>query len=171
MEVIDNFLPEYQFQQISYVILSDDFPWYWNEGVVCNYGDDNNPRSYQFTNTFFNIRHGGVIAPNSYSLFDIVQQKLGVKRLDRIKSNLNNKTLFHRKGGYHTDNNPSDPYQHTKTAVLYLNTNNGWTEFKKGGKVKSVANRIVIFDSNLQHTGVTCTDEKRRVVINFNYDV
>ena len=171
MEVIDNFLPEYQFQQISYVILSDDFPWYWNEGVVCNYGDDNNPRSYQFTNTFFNIRHGGVIAPNSYSLFDIVQQKLGVKRLDRIKSNLNNKTLFHRKGGYHTDNNPSDPYQHTKTAVLYLNTNNGWTEFKKGGKVKSVANRMVIFDSNLEHQGVTCTDEKRRVVINFNYDV
>ena len=85
MEVIDNFLPEYQFQQISYVILSDDFPWYWNEGVVCNYGDDNNPRSYQFTNTFFNIRHGGVIAPNSYSLVDIVQQKLGVGCLDRIK--------------------------------------------------------------------------------------
>ena len=67
------------------------------------------------------------------------------------------------------DNFFSDPYQHTKTAVFYINTNNGWTEFKKGGKVKSVANRIVIFDSKLEHSGVTCTDENKRVVMNFNY--
>ena len=47
----------------------------------------------------------------------------------------------------------------------------GWTQFKKGGKVKSVANRMVIFDNNLLHAGVTCTDEKCRVVMNFNYDL
>ena len=166
MEVIDNFLPEYQFQQISNVVLSDYFPWYWNEGVVS--ADDKNDQ-YQLTHAFFNIRHGGVFS-EYYSSLDVVQQKLGVGRLDRIKSNLNNKTLFHRKGGYHTDNHPTDPYQHTKTAVLYINTNNGYTKFKKGGKVKSVANRMVIFDSKLEHTGVTCTDEMKRVVINFNYD-
>ena len=170
MEVIDDFLTDYQFKQISNVILSDYFSWYWNEGVVSNYGDVKNPGSYQFTNMIFNIRYGGVNS-EYYSLFDVFQQKLGVKRLDRIKLNLNHKRIFHRKGGYHTDNNPSDPYQHTKTAVFYVNTNNGWTEFKKGGKVKSVANRIVIFDSNLEHTGVTCTDEKRRVIVNFNYDL
>ena len=33
------------------------------------------------------------------------------------------------------------------------------------------ANRMVIFDSNLEHQGVTCTDEKRRVIVNFNYDL
>ena len=52
-----------------------------------------------------------------------------------------------------------------------MNTNNGWTEFKKRGRVKSVANRAVIFDSNLEHRGVTCTDANRRVLINFNYEV
>ena len=52
-----------------------------------------------------------------------------------------------------------------------MNTCNGWTEFEKGGKVKSVENRIVIFDSNLKHQGVTCTNEQRRVLINFNYEV
>ena len=42
---------------------------------------------------------------------------------------------------------------------------------KKGGKVvKSVANRLVKFDSNLEHTGYTSTNKKRRVVINFNYE-
>ena len=168
MQVIDNFLPEYHFRQISNVILGVEFPWYFNDSSVKR-GDDS---VYQFVHTLYNIDRGGIDS-QSYSLFDIVQQKLGVKRLDRIKLNLNPKTFFHRKGGYHTDQrHPREGYPlHQKTAVLYLNTNNGWTEFKKGGKVKSVANRIVIFDSNLEHTGVTCTNEKRRVIVNFNYDL
>jgi len=36
-------------------------------------------------------------------------------------------------------------------------------------KVESVANRLVEFDSNLEHTGSSCTDENIRVVINLNY--
>ena len=35
--------------------------------------------------------------------------------------------------------------------------------------MNSVANRMVIYDSEVDHDGITCTDEKRRVVINFNY--
>ena len=165
MEVIDDFLPSYQFKQLQSIILSWEFPWHFEEGIV-----GPNDGQYQLTHVIFNIRYGGVHS-EYYSLFDVVQQKLGVCRLDRIKLNLNPKTVFHRKGGYHMDLRSDDSYQHEKTAVLYLNSNNGWTEFKKGGKVKSVANRVVIFDSNLEHTGVTGTDEKRRVVINFNYDV
>ena len=43
-------------------------------------------------------------------------------------------------------------------------------EFKKSGKiVKSVANRMVIFPSDLEHAGFSCTDKKVRVLINFNY--
>ena len=30
-------------------------------------------------------------------------------------------------------------------------------------------NRIVIFDNNLKHTGTTCTDTNRRVVMNINF--
>jgi len=60
-------------------------------------------------------------------------------------------------------------YNDVTTAIFYINTNNGWTNFKNGDKVESVENRLVIFDSNLEHEGVTCTDEIRRLVINFNY--
>ena len=165
IDVIDNFLPEYQFKQLQSVILSREFSWNFHDGIL-----DPNDGQCQFTHAFFDIGYGGRLS-NYYSLFDIVQQKLRVSRLDRIKSNLNPKTVFHRKGGYHTDLPKSNQLQHQKTAVLYINTNNGWTEFKKGGKVKSVANRIVIFDSNTEHTGVTCTNENRRVIVNFNYDV
>jgi len=166
MQVIDNFLPEYQFKQLQSVILSLDFPWHYNDWIV-----NPNDGQYQFYHTIYNIGEG--IRSEYYSLFDFTQQKLGVKRLDRIKINLNPKRFLPLKGGYHTDQRRSDEPvpQHQKTAVLYLNTCNGYTKFKKGGKIKSVENRMVIFDSNLEHTGVTCTDEKRRVIVNFNYDL
>jgi len=50
-----------------------------------------------------------------------------------------------------------------------MNTNNGYTKFEDGTKIESVANRMVFFSSNMKHTGTSCTDEKIRVVINFNY--
>ena len=57
-----------------------------------------------------------------------------------------------------------------KTAVFYINTNNGYTEFKNGVKVHSVANRVCIFDSNLEHRGTTHSEGgHQRVVVNFNY--
>ena len=165
MKVVDDFLPSYQFKQLQSIVLSRGLHWQFEEGIVAT-----NDGQYQFTHVLFDIRYGGVIS-EYYSVFDVVQQKLGVKKLDRIKLNLNPKTVFHRKGGYHTDLPKSNQLQHQKTAVLYINTNNGWTQFKKGGRVKSVANRIVICDNNLEHTGVTCTKENRRVIVNFNYDV
>ena len=57
------------------------------------------------------------------------------------------------------------------TVAFYVNTNNGYTEFQIGAKVKSVANRAAIFDSNLVHGGHTATDQKTRVMINFNYEI
>ena len=68
-------------------------------------------------------------------------------------------------GGYHIDQS----FNNAKTAIYYVNSNNGWTEFETGEVVNSVANRIVIFDSNIKHVGYSCTDEKTRVVLNINY--
>ena len=88
--------------------------------------------------------------------------------MDSSSYNTYFKTFFHRSSDYHVDltNGPIGQ----KTAILYINTCNGWTQFKKGGKVKCVENRMVIFDSNLEHTGFSCTDQKRKVVVNFNYE-
>ncbi len=66
--------------------------------------------------------------------------------------------------GYHLDNQSS-----TLAAIYYINTNDGYTNFKEGGKINSVANRLVLFNTDEYHTGATCTDEKVRVLINFNY--
>ena len=163
MKVIDDFLPLYYFKQLQdFMIDSGSLPWYYNSSVVSFDGkiDD----QFQFTHTFWDDRPPwNGTASTYYDNISFCLQKLGVNKLIRCKANLRSRTIFHRKAGYHTD------FDDVTTAILYMNTNNGWTEFKKGGKVKSVENRIVIFDSNLMHQGTTCTDQKTRVVLNFNY--
>jgi len=86
--------------------------------------------------------------------------------LYRCKANLNpREDKNYQLGDYHSDYNLT-----CKTAILYINTNNGYTKFKGvDDVVESVENRIVIFDSHLKHVGFTCTDEKTRVLININY--
>ena len=104
-----------------------------------------------------------------YLLCDTIQSKLGVRHLDRIKANLTPKTFFHRRSGFHIDLNPNDPYQHTTTAIYYVNSNNGYTRFEDGTKVDSVGNRMVLFPSMTMHGGTTSTDSRYRMVINFVY--
>ena len=167
MEIYDDFLSEYQFKNFDTQIVNNAyFPWYYNDMVVTGKNDG----GYQFTHGIFDLHVGGVVS-DMFPLFTPLLEKLKVRHLVRIKLNLNPKTFFHHGGGWHVDYWPNDPFPHTKTAVFYLNTNNGWTSFKKGGRVKSKSNRIVIFDSSLKHQGVTCTDNNRRVIVNFNYDI
>ena len=159
LEVIDNFLPNYQFEKIEKKIMSDWFPWFYNQDSV--YLNDGRP---MFTHTFFSVtppQNG-----EKSTQFDLMMpclEKLRCYGIHRIKANLTQGTIFHRKTRYHIDS------EDMITAILYMNTCNGYTRFKKGKNVKSVANRVVIFDSNLQHSGVTSTNSQRRVIINFNF--
>ena len=169
MKVIDNFLPDYHFKQIQSIFLGDMFPWYWNETIVFPHEDGYNEKDYQFTHILFDKGStGDGQESNHYPLVrDTVLRYLGINECYRIKMNLNPRTLFNKSGGWHVDFEAVPEIKNT--AVYYLNTCNGYTKFKKGGKVKSVANRLCIFDSQLYHQGYTCTDQKRRVVMNFNW--
>ena len=73
-------------------------------------------------------------------------------------------------GGWHYDMVTKDvAWSDTKSAIFYINTNNGYTKYEDGNKVASVENRLVIAPNNLMHTNVSQTDIKNRVVINLNY--
>jgi hypothetical protein len=161
MKVIDNFLPEYQFKEIQSVMMGDCFPWFYNSSINEPDGKGITLGDYQFTHQFYDEQNGGILSSHYWSLFSFCINQLG--KPIRVKANLSPKTIFHRKGGYHID----EP--NATTSLLYINSNNGWTHIKKRGKVKSIANRMVIFDSNLEHTGFTCTDQNIRVLVNFNF--
>tara|TARA_B100000287_G_C20388467_1_gene684571 strand:+ start:52 stop:402 length:351 start_codon:yes stop_codon:yes gene_type:complete len=96
-------------------------------------------------------------------------QKIQPVALIKIKANLNMPTENIIEHGYHNDIQDGLHLDFIKTAVYYLNTNNGYTKFEDGTKVESVQNRLVVFDNKMKHTGTTCTDKPFRMVINFNY--
>ena len=138
MEVIDNFLPEEQFKMLRNILVSSYFPWYYIDRQ--SYTSTEN--SFQF---FHNFYREGDSPSEYYSIIQPCLEKLKGK-LSRAKAVLTPKSESSRCSGYHID------YKDMKTSTYYINTNNGWTEFEEGGKVESVANRMLIFDSNLLRT-------------------
>ena len=168
INIIDNFLPDYYFKPLQSRLLGEYFPWFHN-GYI-SYQDDPKNKTYQFVHTLYDIRPEYNGETDCYSLIrdslNLIRQKLNVTKLYRIKANLRPKSFFNRSGGgYHIDG-----YDCSHTSVYYINTNDGYTKFKNGRKVKSVENRMVVFPSHLEHQGYTCSDQLKRVVVNFNYD-
>jgi len=163
IEIINDFLKEDSFKKIQDTLLSEWFPWYFTNGVSTFDHANSHLQDYQFTHTFFIDNN---INSNWFILFDEVIEKIRPSKLVKIKANLltvsKNNIIF----DFHTDM-PDDIKG--KTAILYANTNDGFTVFKDGTKISSVENRLVIFDSNILHAGTTCSDKKTRCVINFNY--
>ena len=62
-----------------------------------------------------------------------------------------------------------DKQKQWTVSIFYVNTNDGFTVFEDGTKVESVANRMLTFPTNMKHSGTACTDQKYRIIINFNY--
>ena len=174
IRAIDNFLNPDDWKVISEAMLGTNDPrgsaghvgWVWNPAVTTGTGSEicDELDDWQFTHTIFNQ-----LGYEQSPLFNFIQPivsdpRLNVRAIQRIKANLNPRHHKIIKHGFHTDVD----YE-CNTAIFYLNTNNGYTEFEDGNKVPSVANRMIIFPSTVRHTGTTCTDQKRRVLINFNF--
>ena len=165
--VNDNFLTEQDFGTIRDTITAGDFQWTFSQ-----YVDSSNeePTPGQFVHTVY---FGSVPCSQFYnSLVPIIEHKLGISALYRIKLNLQPRLPEPFKYSFHSDLShdfEKDVASHWTTTIFYINTNNGYTEFENGEKVKSVANRLVMFPSNFKHRGVTQTDEQTRIMINFNF--
>ena len=157
IEVIDNFLPEEEFNSIQSFMMGGEFKWFYAEGRA--FADDG---QYHMTHMFFQPQVGS--NSEHLNMWNTFMNKVEAKKCERIKANLMFKTPTIELAHYHID------YPDMKTAIFYINTNNGYTELESGVRVGSVANRACIFDSTLKHRGVGHTSpDHHRIVVNFNY--
>ena len=156
LKIIDDFLKPKDFDILQNTLLEDSsFQWQFGKGV--NTPDDG---YYQFCHVFY-----AQFEPRSqffYNLMPIINEFKPVS-IVRIKANLNMRTPERQEYDLHTD------VDDCITSIYYVNSNDGYTRFEDGTKVDSVANRMVVFNSNTLHAGCSPTDELRRCVINFNY--
>ena len=163
-EVFDNFLPPDQFQVIANTMMSGEFPWFFSPGKSYSEEIKKDKTIFQFVHPFY-MNHGWV---SQYGqILDPILQILQPVAIMRIKANMTTITPELVQYDFHRDT--SKKLVRSKSACFYVNSNNGYTVFNSGEKIESVANRLVIFNSDNLHTGTSSTDESRRVVINFNY--
>ena len=158
MNIYKNFLDKKDFEKLKDKIMGQYMPWYFNDGVIS--WDDK--KYFQFTFLFLNNSKKNCIDEH-FNILEPILHKIKYKKLNRIKANLLTQDNNITEHGMHADQDKGT------TGIFYLNTCNGYTKFETGKKVFSEENKYVEFNSTIKHTGSTCTDEMRRVVINFNY--
>ena len=159
MKIYKNFLNKKDFNNIKDFLMNRRLPWYFENVVNRGEGQKYGQLSYTF------VLEGGILNVPQID-FDILKpllKKIKYKKITRIKANLGLKDSRIVEHAFHTDQPEGT------TGILYINENNGYTKFETGKKIKSVENTYVEFDSTLKHTGTTCTDSARRIVLNINY--
>ena len=167
-EFIDNFLDKKKFDELQGLLMGEIIPWYYRP--IIDYAEDVD--KFQFVHTFYENMISFLFCEKLSPILKIIE----ATAIIRIKANLLTRTSKIIENEYHSDisnyNYNGDCREKLKqltTAIFYVNTNNGYTKFENGPIVESVANRMVFFSTDMKHTGTSCTDEKTRVVINFNY--
>ena len=156
----DNFLDISDHDNIHDTLLSNDFPWYYRPDQV----EGKNDGSF-FSHQFYWGINGYT---ETIQLIKPIIIKLGIEAVVSIRANMLIKKGVANMSDWHQDFGHINSNE-IKTAIYYVNTNNGYTELRDYGKVESVANRLVTFPNKMDHRAVAQTDEEARVVINFNY--
>lgn len=167
VDIKDNFLEDEVFDTIRDIFADYLFPWFYCRVVN---SDDKIETTSELDNTQMSHYLYSYDKPMSIyfeKMNPLIEQ---LKILDnlvslyRLKVNMNlrrSKIIMH---GFH-----NDVTFKCRTGILFLNTNDGYTCFEDGTKVESIENRFIAFDSSLRHSGTTCTDQPRRLVLNVNY--
>jgi len=173
IKIIDGLLDDGELKKLQDLLLGCEFPWYFNYNTVKS--GQAVLSDFQLTHMFYqNGKNFGYIHSDSFKFIKPILEKIGCRFLIKVKANL--RAIAPEKDmiiGYHTDDYSRSyafAYGVTETAIFYVNTNNGYTIFKNSQeKIDSIENRLVTFPTDTEHCGVSCTDIKQRVVINFNY--
>jgi hypothetical protein len=166
-QVIDNFLSSTDFKFVQGNLLDPSWPWYFIDSVV-SWDERDDITRFQFVYSMYQQNTWQQAGEAIVSRFLPYFKPLTVVR---VKANLTTRTEQIIEQAAHVDflTPDSKTYDFMRTAIFYVNSNDGYTQFVDGPRVESVANRVVIFNSGQKHFGTTCTNQSRRIVINFNY--
>jgi hypothetical protein len=164
MQVLDHFLERTAFLRLRAAVEAAGFPWVAERILSSGYGDLDAADNLQAVHGLFLRQGGREVRSDRFELLRPLLERLQPAELVKAKLNRTARKDRHIEYGLHVDTRRPG----ATTAILYLNTNNGYTLFEGGKKVVSVANRIVLFDAAHRHTGASCTDADWRLVLNVN---
>lgn len=161
-KVIDNALPADEYRTLEHLVHGSEIEWKLHNGTT---GNPVNCGDWRFTHIVY---HQRAELNTKYKFnFMPVFNYLDVAALISCKLNCDISTVKPEQRPWHTDQGVHSDC--TFTAILYFNDCNGKTIFKDNFSVESKRNRMVVFNSKLEHCGVTQTNAPRRYVLNTNF--
>jgi len=163
----DNFLGAQTFHELQEYVMSENFPWYYQNGKVM--ANPENEEDFRFGHLVYHPCNG-LVTNLGYDLYNLIAPIINTcdaGAVTRVKLNSDIRSEEPYYSDFHTDNNWSES-QNAWTGIFYLNNNNGYTEFETGYTIASEENRLLLFRSHLKHRGVSQTDTSRRIVLNIN---
>ena len=164
-KITDNFLSKDEFSIIQNTLCGPTFAWY-HQSKVTGSGNEENLLDTFFSHLLFSTARGlprGVLSEHYHLFLPLI---IGLEVNALIMLRVNNVPHTHKRIQYNFHTDTTYPL---KTAILYVNTNNGVTILEDGTEVKSVENRVLSFDGQTKHCGTSCTDKRSRIVVNVNY--
>ena len=157
-KLYDNYLPEKDIKWLEDLLLSANFPYYYQSSITKNDSE-------------FMLSHS--LITGSYSNSDWAEpivsklmEKIPHEQIIRAKVNLYPRTHEIVKHNFHTDR---DNFP-VKAALFYVNNNDGYTSFEDDGFISSIRNRMLLFNGKERHRSTTCTNANARINININYN-
>lgn len=168
MDIIDGFLPDQTFVALQQLFMGNgsEFPWYYNpfidyvSSTINGEGDLHNNQMYHWLCRPWDC----AISPFADQILPPIMERLNSTKLYSSKVNMQFRSSGVFRMAFHRD--VGDVL--CRTGVLYMNSTDGPTVFENGKIVECVANRIVLFDSQLLHASTTATNARVRCVINVN---
>lgn len=170
MKIFDNFLDEGAFEKLDLAIMGQRMTWHFAPFTAGKYESNGGPDQFFFGHTIY--QNHTWTSGLSKDLAPLIQ-KIGPMALHMVRANLMTKSNSHVESEFHSDldlNSPTlDKVAQWTTAIFYINDCDGYTKLETGEIIESRQNRLLTFPANIRHLGATCTNEKRRVLINLNY--
>jgi hypothetical protein len=167
--VLSDLLPAHKAAHIRDVLLSDRFPWYWNERTL----EEVPKAAYQFTHLFWT--QGQANSDLSYMPIDIlhaVEELLNIKTKDFLRAKANllctlGDVDVDQQQEIHRDVLVGD---NVYSIVYYVGESDGDTVTYRDGvettRAQHKDNTAFVFNSLTQHRGSLPRKHKRRVVVN-----
>lgn len=162
--ITDNLLAPADYRALVAALDSRNFPWERSQVLSDGQTELNATDNLQLVHGLFLWNRDGEYRSPWLPIIAPVLAHFGRIRLLKAKLNRTLRQSRHIEYGMHVDTRAP----RAVTAILYLNTNDGYTLFADGTRIASVANRLVQFDAALLHTGASCTDSPYRQVLNLN---
>ena len=181
MQVIDNFLTKTYYDHILKLLTSRDFEWRYGNNITEPHGNKEHFNEYGFSHVFWdgskkeqNGKYTTFIQPLLFQIMDIANCDFIIRaRADMVTWTGEENFMHPAHTDFHMPNTAS---------IFYVNETDGDTIFynikpndvpngeaDELEKVSPKANRLVLFDGDLLHTGSSPIKHKNRILINSNY--